>query len=54
MATHTQYISERSIMTRRTLLNKLALGINALAALLVGIPVIGFVFAPAKQKAKNK
>ena len=41
-------------MTRRTLLHKLALGINALAALLVGIPVIGFIFAPAKQKAKNK
>ena len=41
-------------MTRRTLLNRLALGINATAALLVGIPLIGFVFAPAKQKAKNK
>ena len=41
-------------MTRRTLLNRLALGINSLAALLVGIPLIGFVFAPAEQKAKNK
>jgi len=41
-------------MTRRTLLNRLALGINGLAALLVGIPLIGFVFAPAVQKAKNK
>jgi len=41
-------------MTRRTLLNRLALGINATAALLVGIPLIGFVFAPAIQKAKNK
>lgn len=41
-------------MTRRTLLNRLALGINGIAALLVGIPLIGFVFAPAEQKAKNK
>ena len=41
-------------MTRRILLNRLALGINGLAALLVGIPLIGFVFAPAVQKAKNK
>jgi Rieske Fe-S protein len=41
-------------MTRRTLLNRLALGVNGIAALLVGIPLIGFVFAPAKEKAKNK
>ena len=41
-------------MTRRSLLNRLALLINGLAALLVGAPLIGFIFAPAVDKAKNK
>jgi Rieske Fe-S protein len=41
-------------MTRRTLLNRLALLINGIAAVLVGAPLIGFIFAPAVEKAKNK
>lgn len=41
-------------MTRRTLLNRLALLINGVAALLVGAPLIGFIFAPAVEKAKNR
>jgi len=53
MATNVQNFSERS-MTRRTLLNRLALLINGIAAVLVGAPLIGFIFAPAVEKAKNK
>ena len=45
--------SERT-MNRRTFLNRLALLVNGIAAILVGIPVIGFIFAPAVEKAKNK
>jgi Rieske Fe-S protein len=41
-------------MTRRTLLNRLALLINGTAAVLVGAPLIGFIFSPAFDKAKNK
>ena len=41
-------------MTRRTLLNRLALLINGIAAVLVGAPLIGFIFAPAVDAAKNK
>lgn len=41
-------------MTRRTLLNRLALCINGVAAILVGVPLIGYIFAPAVDTAKNK
>jgi quinol---cytochrome c reductase iron-sulfur subunit, bacillus type len=37
--------------SRRGFLFKLGLGLNAIAAVLVGIPVIGYIFGPARRRA---
>jgi Rieske Fe-S protein len=37
--------------SRRGFLFKLGLGLNALAAVLVGIPVVGYIFGPARRRA---
>ena len=41
--------SEPSPSSRRGFLFKLGLGLNALGAVLVGIPVIGYILAPARK-----
>jgi menaquinol-cytochrome c reductase iron-sulfur subunit len=37
--------------SRRGFLFKLGLGLNAIAAVLVGIPVVGYIFGPARRRA---
>jgi menaquinol-cytochrome c reductase iron-sulfur subunit len=37
--------------SRRGFLFKLGLGLNAIAAVLVGIPVLGYIFGPARRRA---
>ncbi len=39
------------VLTRRAFLNKLSVGLSVLAAALVGLPVLGFLFAPLLRKA---
>jgi Rieske Fe-S protein len=37
--------------SRRGFLFKLGLGLNAIAAVLVGVPVVGYIFGPARRRA---
>jgi len=41
--------STLSLPSRRGFLFKLGLGLNALGAVLVGIPVVGYILAPARK-----